>query len=211
MQIKDILKLDIKTIIIAVLVIVILLMRTCTPSPNFKPGKVVYLDGKPFEVVKHTTDTQYVPKPFEVIKKGKDIYRDTPIYIPVPQDVDTAEILKDYFAKNVYKDTLKLKDSMGYIAITDTITKNSIASRQFKANVKQMVIRDSVILKEKLRNQLYIGGNLGVTNNGVFNYFGPSLLLKTKTDKIYNIGAGINNTQGISVQGGMYWKIKLKK
>ena len=35
--------------------------------------------------------------------------------------------------------------------------------------------------------------------------------IKTKTDKIYNLGVGINNNKGISVQGGMYWKIKLKK
>lgn len=210
MKIKDILKIDIKTIVIVVLVLVILLMRTCSPSTN-KPGDVVYLDGKPFEVLKHTIDTQYVPKPFEVTKKGEDIYHDTTIYVPVPVDVDTLEILKEYFAKNVYQDTLRLKDSMGFIAINDTISKNTILSRTFKANVNQMVIRDTTILKEKARNQLYIGGNLGVENTGAINYFGPSLLLKTKTDKIYNIGAGINNNKGISIQGGMYWKIKLKK
>lgn len=210
MKIKDLLKIDLKTVIILVLVAVILLMRACG-SISFDKGKTVYIDGKPFEVVKHTTDTQYVPKRYTVTKKGEDIYHDTTIYVNVPQDVDTANILKEFYAKNVYKDTLRLKDSLGYVTLTDTIQKNSILVRTFDAKVNQMIIKDSVILKEKLRNQIYIGGNLGAQTNGVFNYFGPSVLLKTKTDKIYNLGAGINNNNGISVQGGLYWKIKLKK
>ena len=202
-------KIDFKTIIIVVLVIIILLMRTCTPSP--KPGETIYVGGKPYEVVKKVIDTQYVPKSFVVMKKGKDIYHDTTIYVPVLQNVDTTAILKDYFAQNIFKDTLNLKDKMGYVSIIDTIQKNNIFGRSYNAKVNQIIIRDTTILKEKLRNQVYVGGNLGVDNTGLFNYFGPSLLLKTKTDKIYNLGVGINNNKGISVQGGMYWKIKLKK
>ena len=100
---------------------------------------------------------------------------------------------------------------MGYVSIIDTIQKNNIFGRSYNAKVNQIIIRDTTILKEKLRNQVYVGCNLGADNTGLFNYFGPSLLLKTKTDKIYNLGVGINNNKGISVQGGMYWKIKLKK
>lgn len=202
-------KIDFKTIIIVVLVIIILLMRTCTPSP--KTGETVYVGGKPYEVIKKVIDTQYVPKSFVVMKKGKDIYHDTTIYVSVLQNIDTTVILKDYFAQNIFKDTLNLKDKMGYISIIDTIQKNNIFGRSYNAKVNQIIIKDTTILKEKLRNQVYVGGNLGTDNTGLFNYFGPSILLKTKTDKIYNLGVGINNNKGFSIQGGMYWKIKLKK
>ena len=87
---------------------------------------------------------------------------------------------------------------MGYVSIIDTIQKNNIFGRSYNAKVNQIIIRDTTILKEKLRNQVYVGGNLGVDNTGLFNYFGPSLLLKTKTDKIYNLGVGINNNKGSS-------------
>lgn len=202
-------KIDIKTIIIVVLVIVILLMRACTSSSNH--GATVYVGGKPYEVVKKVIDTQYIPKPFDVKKKGKDIYHDTIIYVPVLKDVDTSVILKDYFAQNIFKDTLNLKDKMGYLSIIDTIQKNNIFGRSYNVKINQMIIRDTTILKEKLRNQVYIGGNLGADNTGLFNYFGPSLLLKTKTDKVYNLGVGINNNKGFSIRAGMYWKIKFKK
>lgn len=202
-------KIDFKTIIIVVLVIIILLMRTCTPSP--KTGETVYVGGKPYEVIKKVIDTQYVPKSFVVMKKGKDIYHDTTIYVSVLQNIDTTVILKDYFAQNIFKDTLNLKDKLGYISIIDTIQKNNIFGRSYNAKVNQIIIKDTTILKEKLRNQVYVGGNLGTDNTGLFNYFGPSILLKTKTDKIYNLGVGINNNKGFSIQGGMYWKIKLKK
>ena len=48
---------------------------------------------------------------------------------------------------------------------------------------------------------------------------GAGLLIKTKKDKIYNLGVGVSNrvTDGTNgtlspyIGGGVYWKIKFKK
>ena len=45
----------------------------------------------------------------------------------------------------------------------------------------------------------------------LLNYVGPSLLYKTKNDNIYSLGIGYGINKTISIQGGTYWKIKLKK
>jgi hypothetical protein len=51
------------------------------------------------------------------------------------------------------------------------------------------------------------------------NSVGAGLLINSKSDKIYNLGIGVNNrtTDGTNgeftpyIRGGVYWKIKLKK
>ena len=208
---KNILKLDFKTLLIAVLIIVILLLKMCTPKPSPKPGDVIKVDGKKYEVIKRITDTQYVTKTQTIFKEGKTIYVEKTIYVDVPSDVDTAEILKDYFAKYTYKDTIKLEDSLGTVQITDTIHKNRILARTFKSNINQVHVHDSIIVKELPKNQVYVGGIIGADKKVGFNYFGPTFVLKTKSDHMYSIGVGLNNNFTTSIQVGVYWKIKLKK
>lgn len=208
---RNLLKLDFKTLLIAVLIIVILLLKMCSPKPPTQKGDVIKVDGKKYEVIKRITDTQYVKKTNTVYKQGETIYVEKPIYVDVPSNVDTAEILKDYFAKYIYKDTIRLKDSLGIVTITDTIQKNRIVGRFFKSDINQITIKDSIIVKELPRNQLYVGGIIGADRVVGFNYFGPTFVLKTKSDNMYSLGVGFNNNKTLSLQGGIYWKIKLKK
>lgn len=208
---RNLLKLDFKTLLIAVLIIVILLLKMCTPKPEPKPGGYINVGGKKYEVVKVVRDTQYIPKTQTIYKEGKTIYVDKPIYVDVPSGVDTNEILRDYFAKYTYKDTIKLEDSLGTVQITDTIQKNKIVSRTFKSYINQVHVHDSIIIKELPKNQVYIGGIIGADKKVGFNYFGPTLVLKTKSDNMYSLGVGLNNNFTTSIQAGIYWKIKLKK
>lgn len=211
-----ILKLDIKTLLILVLIAVILFMRACDGRKNItsKPGDVVNVDGKPHIVVKHTRDTVYIPKQTIVYKKGEDIYHEVPVYVEIPNDVDTTEILKDYFASVTYKDTIKLNDNLGEIKLTDVISKNRIQDRKFEANVKQQIIRDSIILKEKVRRQLYIGINSSFTSQNFVNSVGTGFIYKDKKDKVFLFGVGAQQSPSSTltpyIQGGLYWKIKLK-
>jgi hypothetical protein len=99
--------LDFKSIIIICLVIVILLLKMCSPKPPVKPGDDIKVKGKKYVVLHRIIDTQYIPKTKIVYKPGETIYVEKPIYIDVPADVDTGAILKDYYAKRVYKDTIK--------------------------------------------------------------------------------------------------------
>lgn len=205
-------KLDLKTLLIMGLIIVILLMRMCEGNGE-ENKKIIKIDGKKYEVIKHTVDTVIVPVKQTVYKEGKTIYKEVPIYIqPNPEvKVDTAQILKEFYSKVVYKDTLKLKDSLGFITITDTITKNSILNRLYDANINKTTIKETLIVKDLPNNQLYIGGVAGFDKQNIVNFLGPNFVLKTKKDKMFSLGFGYGLNQNLSIQAGMYWKISFKK
>jgi hypothetical protein len=209
--------LNIKNIAIAVLVVVVLLEYF---NPGGKmPGRTVRIEGKKYEVIKHTTDTVEVIKTKIVTKKGADIYHETIKEVLIPTIVDTAALLRDYFAKNIYNDTLHLPDNLGYVFLTDTITKNKIEGRTFTASVKQREIKETLIVKEPARNQVYYGLNGGFNKADVVTHVGAGLMLKTKKDKLYQFGLGVTNRTVDGTNGslspfinfGTYWKIKVKK
>jgi hypothetical protein len=211
--------LNIKNIAIAVLIAIILLEYF---NPGGKmPGRTIRIEGKKYEVIKHDIDTFEVVKTKVVTKKGADIYHETIVEkeVKIPAIVDTAALLKDFFAKNVYKDTLRLPDSLGMVAVTDTITQNKILGRTFNASVKQREIKETLIVKELPKTQVYYGFNGGFNKADVVSNIGAGVIVKTKKDKIYQLGAGVANrvidgTNGSLspyIGAGVYWKIKLKK
>jgi hypothetical protein len=213
--------LNLKNIAIAVLVVIVLL-EYFNPG-GVMPGKTIRIDGKKYEVLKHTIDTIEVEKVKVVTKKGKDIVHEVidvdTLVLKELVNVDTAALLKDYLAKVIYKDTLTLDGGLGTIALTDTITKNRILGRTWDAKVKERIIKEELIVKEPARNQVYYGFNGGFNKADVVSHVGAGVILKTKKDKIYQLGAGVANrtTDGTNgtlspyVGAGVYWKIKLKK
>ena len=211
--------LNLKNIAIAVLVVIVLLEYF---NPGGKmPGRTVRIDGKKYEVIKHDIDTFEVVKTKVVTKKGADIYHETIVEkeVVIPTIIDTAALLKDFFAKNVYKDTLRLPDSLGIVAVTDTITQNKILGRTFNASVKQREIKETLIVKELPKTQVYYGFNGGFNKADVVSNIGAGVIIKTKKDKIYQLGAGVANRTVDGTNGslspylgaGVYWKIKFKK
>jgi len=211
--------LNLKNIAIAVLVVIVLLEYF---NPGGKmPGRTIRIDGKKYEVIKHDIDTFEVVKTKVVTKKGADIYHETIVEkeVVIPAIVDTAALLKDFFAKNVYKDTLRLPDSLGMVAVTDTITQNKILGRTFNASVKQREIKETLIVKELPKTQVYYGFNGGFNKADVVSNIGAGVIVKTKKDKIYQLGAGVANRTVDGTNGslspyvgaGVYWKIKFKK
>jgi hypothetical protein len=209
--------LNLKNIAIAVL-IVIVLMEFFNPFGNM-PGRTIRIDGKKYEVIKHTVDTIDVIKTKVVTKKGEDIYHETIKEVVIPTIVDTTAILQNYYSKNVYKDVLVLPDSLGTVAVTDTITQNKIAFRTFNASVKQRTIKETTIVKELPKTQVYWGFNGGFNKTDVISSMGAGIIIKTKGEKLYQLGAGVTNkvTDGTNgsltpfIGAGVYWKIKLKK
>ncbi len=211
-----------KNIAIAALVIYILL-QWFNPGGVMPGGRTIRIDGKKYEVLKHTIDTVEVEKIKTVTKKGEDIIHEVidvdTLVLRELVNVDTAALLKDYLAKVIYKDTLKLDDGLGFVAVTDTIHKNRINGRTFTANVKERIIKEEMIVKEPARNQLYYGLNAGFNREDYVSAIGAGLILKTKKDKIYQIGLGVNNRTMDGTNGsfspyvgfGTYWKIKVKK
>ena len=211
--------LNIKNIAIAVLVVIVLL-EIWNPG-GIMPGKTIRIEGKKYEVIKHEIDTVDVIKTKVVTKKGDDIYHETIVEkeVFIPANVDTAALLKDYYSKVLYKDVLVLPDSLGTVSVIDTISQNKILGRTFDAKVKERTIKETLIVKELPKTQVYYGFTGGFNKADVVSNIGGGLLVKTKKDKIYQVGVGVANrvTDGTNgslspyIGGGVYWKIKFKK
>ena len=209
--------LNIKNIAIALL-IVIVVFQQCGGNKK-TTGEIVKVDGKKYELIKHEIDTVEVVKTKVVTKKGEDIYHETIKEVTIPAIVDTQALLHDYFAKNIYKDTLQLPDSLGIVSLIDTITQNKILGRTFNASVKQRVIKETTIVKELPKTKFFYGLEGGFNKADLISHLGMGFLINTKSDKMYHLGVGVANrtidgttgTLAPYIGGGVYWKIRLKK
>jgi hypothetical protein len=209
--------LNIKNIAIALL-IVIVVFQQCGGNKK-TTGEIVKVDGKKYELIKHEIDTVEVVKTKVVTKKGEDIYHETIKEVTIPAIVDTQALLQDYFAKNIYKDTLQLPDSLGIVSLIDTITQNKILGRTFNASVKQRTIKETTIVKELPKTKLFYGFEGGFNKADVVSHLGFGVLINTKADKMFHLGLGVANrtidgtsgTLAPYIGGGVYWKIRLKK
>jgi hypothetical protein len=211
--------LNIKNIALLVL-IAIVVFQQCGGNKT-KTGEIVKVDGKKYELLKHEIDTIEVVKTKVVTKKGDDIYHETIVEkeVLIPAVIDTAALLKNYYAKVLYKDVLVLPDSLGTVAVTDTISQNKILGRTFNASVKQRTIKETTIVKELPKTKLFYGFEGGFNKEDVVSHIGMGILVNTKSDKIFNLGVGVANrvvdgtNGGLTpyINGGVYWKIRLKK
>jgi hypothetical protein len=151
--------------------------------------------------------------------QGEDIYHDTTIYVPTLVQVDTTEILKDFYAKMIKIDTIKLNNNQGFVYLSDSISQNKIIFRKWSATLKPKIVREPAPLPPPIRNQVFVGVDGSWSQKDWVNSMGMGFILKTKEDHLYHIGVGVANrtTDGISgeftpyLNGGVYWKIKLKK
>lgn len=180
--------------IILALIIILVLQRSCT-SPNIPSEPVVI----------RVTDTTWIKKD-TIIYRNKPVPYRVEVPVEVPAKVDTNAILKDYFAKYIYKDSIPI-DTFGYVRITDIITQNKIEKREYTLSYQIPTIRDSVtvIMPPVYKNQVYIGPEVMTPQI----YFGGNIVLKTKRNQMYNIGGGISPL-GPQFKVGMAWLIKLK-
>lgn len=206
---------DIRHVVILILLLLMGLMFINPKGilPNRKE-LVIKTDSIPYAV--HDT----IPEEVEVeVEVPVEVEVEKRVEVPVIQPVDTTEILKIYFAKIQHKDVLTLPDNQGTISITDTISKNSIVNRKFIADVKKMIVKDTIYTPEPRKTQVYFGFDAKFDKPNVVNLMGLGVVLKTKDEKLYKIGVGLANniTDGTSgtltpyLGGGVYWKVKLRK
>lgn len=181
-----------KNLIIVALLVIILMISKGLYTPNLKPIEIVKIDT--FEVVHDTT----------IYKPGKKIIKDTTIYDTtyLQAKVDTGAILKDYFAKNVYKDTILFAE--GSVSLVDTISQNKILGRIFKASVTQKIIKEVRELRTPPpppKAALY-WGIMAIKQDEKFGY-GGGLMYKTANKGIFQL----NYTNNKQIQVGYYSKI----
>jgi len=203
---------------IIVILIILLFLAFFNPGGHLPNRTVLKLDSIPYVVSDTVTIDSLVEVEVE-IEVPVEIEVEKRIEVPVLTPVDTNEILKVYFAKIEHKEVLTLPNNVGTVTITDTISKNSIVNRKFISDIKQMIVKDTIYTKEPKKGQMFFGFNGGLNKSNVVSHIGTGLMYKTKEDKIFHVGLGVANRllDGTSgqftpyVDGGVYWKIKLKK
>jgi hypothetical protein len=135
------------------------------------------------------------------------VYKPWPIYVQqkeiveVPVIVDSAEVVKAYFSKVFYADTITNDTSMLAI-IKDTITQNMIASREVwlqNLRPQTIVTQCPEIPKDKVRLLL------GVGISGYKQFGVPfSLILETRQKMAFSVGYdAINGNYSV----GYYYRI----
>ena len=189
-------------IVILGLVLIILYQEGCFGKK--KSGDILNINGKKYEVIKHEIDTFYETKTETRYRKGQDIVHEVEVVKEIPANVDTASILKDYYARIFYSDTFRLKDTLGYIAVNDTISKNRIVGRKYYTSINVPTIKETLYLRE-LSNNWFIGPSFQLGN---FPSLGGDLHLKTKNDLLFGVGMGINSNISPYLRGSVSWKIK---
>jgi|TARA_R110000744_G_scaffold45667_2_gene101213 hypothetical protein len=201
---------NLKSIIIAVLIIIIILQQQC--SSPFQPFNLNPFNKRIEQPVEGTVITKIETK-WDTVKIDSLVYipkwktKIETIHDTIPANIDTLDILKDYYTKYFYTDTLDL-DSLGNIIIKDTISRNSIVFRQITPNLllpTTTITRDSLISK----HEFYVG--IGLAGNRTqFNYIGGELLFRSKRKKVYGIGLGLNQTLEPVISARMMWKLGKK-
>jgi len=211
---KNILEFDLKFLIIVILS-AILLFEKCG---NEKDGETVNIDGKNYKLLLHKIDTFEVYKTKTETVKGDDIFHENysvdTAYIKQLGEIDTAAIILDYFSKNVYKDTLRFNDSLGYVYIIDTITKNKILNRTWASSIKERLVHETTIVKDPPKVEYYLGLYGNFDKKDYLNSIGGSAIIKNTKRNMYQLNFGLTNKPYTTTQqftpyigGGVYWKI----
>ena len=185
---------SIQTVLILVLVIILLLQRSCKREEGPTEPVVITKVETKWDTVS-VVQTEYVPK-WRI--------RTETIHDTIPADIDTLEILKDYYAKYFYSDTIQL-DTLGSIVINDTVTRNLISMRDVESNI---LIPTTTITKEIYLNKREFYWGVGVHGRtDQLNYVGGEFMYRTKNKQVYGINVGVNQDLQPIIGGRMYWKI----
>ena len=191
---------DIKTLLIVVLGVIIFLTRSCQGGSDITEPQVITEVVTQWDTVK-VEKTKYVPKVIERIVVNIDTFA-TPI--------DTLSVLQDYYAKYFYTDTIKI-DTIGYVTINDTITRNLISFRDVQSNIfiPTTTITNTVYLnRREFFGGISVGGMLNpVQNESPINYISGELLYINKKRNVYGFGLGVDADFLPILSGRMYWKL----
>lgn len=212
--------------ILVLVLLIIVIVQYCSPPKTIDPNRdTIIIDGKEHEVIDRKSDTTDIIKidtgtntnliPKEIVYRDKIVEKIMVVEKFV--EVDTTEILRDYFAKRVYNDVIHFADSLGNITIIDTVSENRITSRTHRIEYTERTIDNTIIVKEPKRNEVYYGFKSALDKNQLVSSVSTGLLIKNKSEKIISLNIGVrnnavfNNSVEPYVEGGLFWKIKLGK
>lgn len=206
---KTFLQKNFLSLVTLALVLVVLLQRCGEPKPVDAPTVV--------------RDTVWVHKDSTVYSKPQliktipiDVSRDTIINNYIPDTnyqklvIQYQSVVNELLAKNLFVDTLKI-DTLGWVRVQDTVTKNLLLNRTFKWHIKYPVIKETITLPAPRKNQLYVGGEVEGDKTNLVSGVNAGLLFKNKKDQIFGLKAGLNSNGQPSLGISSFWKITFKK
>lgn len=120
-------------------------------------------------------------------------------------------LVQQMLSKNIYADTVKL-DTLGYVAIADTVQENKLQNRGIHYNYKIPTITEKITITKQApqRNQVYVGLGLNTSKTFMPQAVEAGLILKTKRDQIMAINAASDINGNITYGFQSYWKIGKK-
>jgi hypothetical protein len=207
---------DIRHIII-VLLLLLAVVEFLNPNGIMPNRTKTIRDTVGIEVPVHDT----IPQEVEVeVPVEVQIEKPVPyaVHDTIQTIVDTNAIVTGYLNSiNIFTNTYKFDKKQGSITITDTISKNKIVGRKYTTKITPIV--DTVRFSEPFKRKLFAGVEGGFNQPDFVSSVGVGFLINSKSDKIYHLGVGVNNTtidgtNGVFhpyIKGGVYWKIKIKK
>jgi hypothetical protein len=153
------------------------------------------IPGDPYPVISYLDK----PVPFRVEVPGDTFWK--------YHKVDTAAILKDYFSRKIYGDTLK-DDTSAFIALIDTVYMNQLHKRTLIFQNRRATEINTTInnFGEVPRNKFFFGVSIGRSLNNFAA--GPSLLWVTKKSFAYGLMYDVVNKD---FYGTFYYKIGFKR
>ena len=183
---------NIQTLLVVVLAALLFMQRGCSSTP-VEPEVITEVVTK-WDTVS-VEKTKYVPKIIDRVVYDIDSF---------PTPIDTVAILKDYYSKYFYSDTIHI-DTLGTVIVNDTITRNLILFRDVQSNifVPTTTITNTIYLYKR---EFYGGISVGATNQAVQNINGE-LLYVNKKRNAYGFGVGLNPDFQPIYTVRMYWKI----
>ena len=190
---------NIQTLLVVVLAALLFFQRGCSSTPPVEPKVITEVVTK-WDTVK-VEQTEYVPQIIEKVVINIDTFT-TPI--------DTVSVLKDYYAKYFYTDTIQL-DTLGSIIVNDTITRNLISFRDVQSNIfipTTTITNTTYLYKRELFWGVAVGGMINpVQNESPINYVSGELMYVNKKRNVYGFGLGVDKDFFPIVSGRLYWKI----
>ena len=184
---------NIQTLLVVVLAVLLFYQKSCSSTPPVEPQTITEVVTR-WDTLKVATK-EYVPK----------YIRKTIVNIDTFQaPIDTMSILRDYYAKYFYTDTIKV-DSLGFIVINDTVTRNLISKRDVQSNIfiPTTTITNTTYLYKR---ELFWGASISGNQEQIQSINGE-LMYVNKKRNAYGFGVGVDQNFQPIFTGRLYWKI----
>mgnify|MGYP006443065479 CR=1 FL=1 len=184
---------NIQTLLVVVLAVLLFYQKSCSSTPPVEPQTITEVITR-WDTLKVATK-EYVPK----------YIRKTIVNIDTFQaPIDTMSILRDYYAKYFYTDTIKV-DSLGFIVINDTVTRNLISKRDVQSNIfiPTTTITNTTYLYKR---ELFWGASISGNQEQIQSINGE-LMYVNKKRNAYGFGVGVDQNFQPIFTGRLYWKI----